>query len=59
MTCDPNDGAPRTTAQWFNTELLPAATLAANAGQIGDEPRDASAALASRARTCRCSRTSR
>jgi hypothetical protein len=41
MTCDPNDGAPRTTAQWFNTSCFQRLTLAANAGQIGDEPRDA------------------
>ena len=37
MTCDPNDGAPRTTAQWFNTSCFQRLTLAANAGQIGDE----------------------
>jgi outer membrane receptor for Fe3+-dicitrate len=41
MTCDPNDGAPRTTAQWFNTSCFQRLTLAANAGRIGDEPRNA------------------
>jgi carboxypeptidase family protein/TonB-dependent receptor-like protein len=41
MTCDPNDGAPRTTPQWFNTSCFQRLTLAANAGQVGDEPRDA------------------
>jgi len=41
MTCDPNDGAPQTTAQWFNTSCFQRLTVAANAGQVGNEPRDA------------------
>src|SRR5206468_12319933 len=41
MTCDPNDGAPHTVAQWFNTSCFQRLTVAANAGQIGNEPRDA------------------
>jgi len=41
MTCDPNQGAPRTTAQWFDTSCFQRLTLAANAGQIGNEPRNA------------------
>jgi hypothetical protein len=40
MTCDPNDGAPHTTGQWFNTNCFQRLTLAANAGQVGNEPRD-------------------
>jgi len=40
MTCDPNDGAPHTVAQWFNTACFQRLTVAANAGQIGNEPRD-------------------
>ena len=41
MTCDPNDNAPRTVAQYFNTNCFARLTLAANAGQVGNEPRDA------------------
>jgi hypothetical protein len=41
MTCDPNDNAPRTVAQYFNTNCFTRLTLAANAGQVGNEPRDA------------------
>jgi len=41
MTCDPNDGAAHTVQQWFNTSCFQRLTLAANAGQIGNEPRDA------------------
>jgi hypothetical protein len=41
MTCDPNDGAARTTAQWFNTSCFQRLTLAANAGRVGNEPRNA------------------
>ena len=37
MTCDPNEGGARTTAQWFNTSCFQRLTLAANAGQIGNE----------------------
>jgi Carboxypeptidase regulatory-like domain/TonB-dependent Receptor Plug Domain len=40
MTCDPNDGAPHTVAQWFSTACFQRLTVAANAGQIGNEPRD-------------------
>ena len=41
MTCDPNRSAPRTVAQWFNTSCFQRLTLPANAGQVGDEPRNA------------------
>jgi hypothetical protein len=41
MTCDPNDGAPHTVQQWFNTSCFQRLTVAANAGQIGNEPRNA------------------
>ena len=41
MTCDPNAGGARTTAQWFNTTCFQRLTVAANAGQHGDEPRNA------------------
>ena len=41
MTCDPNEGGARTVAQWFNTACFQRLTLPANAGQIGDEPRNA------------------
>src|SRR5262252_5391855 len=40
MTCDPNAGAARTVQQWFDTSCFQRLTLAANAGQIGNEPRD-------------------
>jgi outer membrane receptor protein involved in Fe transport len=39
QTCDPNDGAPNTVAQWFNTNCFSRLTLAANAGQVGDAGR--------------------
>ena len=39
-TCDPNDDAPHTPAQWFDTSCFQRLTLAANAGQIGDAGRD-------------------
>jgi hypothetical protein len=41
MTCDPNANAPRTTAQWFDTSCFQRLTVAANAGQVGNEPRNA------------------
>jgi outer membrane receptor protein involved in Fe transport len=41
MTCDPNDNAPRTVTQYFNTSCFQRLALPANAGQIGNEPRDA------------------
>ena len=41
MTCDPNSGGARTIAQWFNTGCFQRLTVAANAGQIGNEPRNA------------------
>jgi hypothetical protein len=40
MTCDPNENAPHTTAQWFNTSCFQRLTLAANAGQVGNEARN-------------------
>src|SRR5262249_7346041 len=41
MTCDPNDAAPHTVQQWFDTSCFQRLTVAANAGQIGNAPRDA------------------
>jgi outer membrane receptor protein involved in Fe transport len=41
MTCDPNRGGARTPAQWFNTACFERLTLPANAGQVGNEPRNA------------------
>ena len=41
MTCDPNASAAHTTAQWFDTSCFRRLTVAANAGQAGDEPRNA------------------
>jgi hypothetical protein len=41
MVCDPNDGAPHTVSQWFNTNCFQRLTLPGNAGQNGNEPRDA------------------
>jgi len=41
MICDPNVGGARTTAQWFNTSCFERLTVAANAGQISTEPRNA------------------
>lgn len=40
VTCDPNQGGARTTAQWFNTSCFQRLTLAANAGQLGNEGRN-------------------
>jgi hypothetical protein len=40
MTCDPNQGGARTIDQWFNTSCFQRLTIAANAGQVGNEPRD-------------------
>ncbi|HJZ74570.1 MAG TPA: carboxypeptidase regulatory-like domain-containing protein [Vicinamibacterales bacterium] len=40
LTCDPNEGAAHTVQQWFNTSCFQRLTVAANAGQIGNEPRD-------------------
>lgn len=39
MTCDPNAGGARTTAQWFDTSCFRRLTVASNGGQIGSEPR--------------------
>jgi multidrug efflux pump subunit AcrA (membrane-fusion protein) len=41
MIWDPNEGGSRTTAQWFNTACFQRLALPDNAGQIGNEPRDA------------------
>jgi TonB dependent receptor len=41
MTCDPNANAPHTVAQWFDTSCFQRLTVAQNAGQVGNEPRDA------------------
>jgi hypothetical protein len=41
MTCDPNVGGARTPEQWFNTACFQRLTLASNAGQVGNEPRNA------------------
>jgi hypothetical protein len=40
MTCDPNAAAPHTVTQWFDTSCFQRLTVAANAGQIGNEARD-------------------
>jgi hypothetical protein len=40
MTCDPNDNAPHTVAQYFNTNCFQRLTVAANGGQVGNEVRD-------------------
>ena len=40
MTCDPNDSAPHTVTQYFNTGCFTRLTLAANAGQVGNEARN-------------------
>ncbi len=40
MTCDPNENAPRTLTQYFNTNCFTRLTLAANAGQVGNEGRN-------------------
>jgi outer membrane receptor protein involved in Fe transport len=41
MICDPNEGGARTPGQWFNTACFERLTLAAHAGQVGNEPRNA------------------
>ncbi len=41
MTCDPNDGAPQTVTQYFNTNCFTRLTVAANGGQVGNESRNA------------------
>ena len=41
MSCDPNRSAPHTVAQWFNTTCFHRLALPADAGQVGDEPRNA------------------
>jgi hypothetical protein len=41
MICNPNEGGARTIEQWFNTACFQRLTLPGNAGQIGDEPRNA------------------
>jgi hypothetical protein len=41
MTCDPNEGGARSVAQWFNPACFDRLTLPANAGQVGNEPRNA------------------
>ena len=40
MTCDPNATAPHTVAQYFDTSCFTRLTLAANAGQVGNEARN-------------------
>jgi hypothetical protein len=40
LLSNPNDGAPHTVAQYFNTSAIQRLTLASNAGQIGNEGRD-------------------
>jgi len=40
MTCDPNDGAPHTQAQWFNTNCF-ARRAAANTAGLSSQPRNA------------------
>jgi hypothetical protein len=41
MVCDPNEGAARTVDQWFNRACFRRLILPDNAGQIGNEPRNA------------------
>jgi len=41
VTCDPNANAPHTVAQWFDTSCFQRLTLAVNAGQVGNEARNA------------------
>jgi hypothetical protein len=41
MICDPNEGGARTVAQWFNPACFERLTLPGNAGQVGNEPRNA------------------
>jgi outer membrane receptor protein involved in Fe transport len=40
VTCDPNANAPHTATQWFDTSCFSRLTLAANAGQLGNEGRN-------------------
>jgi outer membrane receptor protein involved in Fe transport len=40
VTCDPNANAPHTVTQYFDTSCFQRLTLAANAGQIGNEGRN-------------------
>jgi hypothetical protein len=41
MTCDPNEGAPHTVQQWFNTNCFQRRPVAATAAGPGDQPRNA------------------
>jgi hypothetical protein len=41
MTCDPNEGAPHTVQQWFNTNCFQRRAVAATAAGPGDQPRNA------------------
>jgi len=41
MTCNPNAGAARTVDQWFSTRCFERLSFAANAGEVGNEPRNA------------------
>ena len=40
LACDPNEGGAGTAVQWFNTSCFSRLTLAANAGQVGNEARN-------------------
>lgn len=40
LTCDPNAGAPHIIGEWFNTSCVQRLTIAANAGEVGDEGRN-------------------
>jgi outer membrane receptor protein involved in Fe transport len=40
VTCDPNAKAPQTVSQYFDTSCFTRLTLAANAGQVGNEGRN-------------------
>jgi carboxypeptidase family protein/TonB-dependent receptor-like protein len=40
MTCDPNDNAPHTTAQWFNTSCFTQRPIASTGSGPGSEPRN-------------------
>jgi hypothetical protein len=41
MTCNPNVGGARTAAQWFDTSCFRRLTLSDDAGNVGNEPRNA------------------
>jgi outer membrane receptor protein involved in Fe transport len=41
VICDPNANASHTVSQWFDASCFQRLTLTANAGQIGNEPRNA------------------